>query len=400
MKKNNIPALRFPQFNEPWEVKKLGEVGEFISNKIAYSEVCSDNYISTENILSENKGITLSSNTPKSGNVTKYKKGDILLSNIRPYLKKIWHADRNGGCSNDILCLSENNDNISNNYLFCILNQSSFFEYIMLGAKGTKMPRGDKSHISNFPISLPTLPEQQKIADFLSGVDEKIGQLERRLALEEQYKKGMMQRLFDQEIRFKDDNGNEFPDWEEKKLGEVCEIKSGLSKEQNTTNSGYKVTRIETISEGYVNADKIGYVDTDTDMTAYKLNIGDILFSNINSVSHIGKTAIILSNNSLYHGMNLLRIVSSKRLIPHYLFYTLNTYKYRNYFKSICNQAVSQASINQTELSKTNISLPSLPEQQKIADFLSSLDEKIGQTKAELEKARVWKRGLMQRMFV
>ena len=146
--------------------------------RINSSELDTSNYISTENILPNKGGIANATSIP-SGNVVRYDKGNILISNIRPYFKKIWLADKSGGCSADVLCIKAN-DNISSKYLYYLLSQQSFFDYVMAGAKGCKMPRGDKSHIMDWEVNVPSITEQKRIADFLSSLDDKI-ELNRRI---------------------------------------------------------------------------------------------------------------------------------------------------------------------------------------------------------------------------
>jgi type I restriction enzyme S subunit len=124
-------------------------------------------------------GVTISSNLPTSGNAVHFYNGDILISNIRPYFKKIWYANKEGGCSADVLCIRANKD-IDKQYLYYLLSQQDFFDYVMAGAKGCKMPRGDKQHIMNWEISLPSLPTQQKIASILISLDDKI-EINRRI---------------------------------------------------------------------------------------------------------------------------------------------------------------------------------------------------------------------------
>lgn len=131
-----------------WSVERLGENLKFSKNRIEINKLDKTNYISTENMLQNKKGITEASSLPTVNTVTKFNTGSILISNIRPYFKKIWLASFEGGCSNDILCF---NCTIDNSLLFYYtLEQDSFFEYVMQGAKGTKMPRGDKTWIMNY----------------------------------------------------------------------------------------------------------------------------------------------------------------------------------------------------------------------------------------------------------
>ena len=162
------------------------------------------------------------------------------------------------------------------------------------------------------------------------------------------------------------------------KLGSICEIKSGYSGNQLIKKEGLKVSRIETISRHRINLERVGYVSPFKNSESYKLQIGDILFSNINSVEYIGNTAFVDKDYDLYHGMNLLRLIpNSKIVVPFYLYLLLNTRKMLNRFKTICNKAVSQASINQADLGKTIIVLPSLENQIKICTIYEVLFSKI-----------------------
>jgi type I restriction enzyme S subunit len=156
-----------------WKEYRLGEVCIYNTERIPLNLLNEENYISTENMLPNIGGVTISSNLPTSGNAVHFYNGDILISNIRPYFKKIWYANKEGGCSADVLCIRANKD-IDKQYLYYLLSQQDFFDYVMAGAKGCKMPRGDKQHIMNWEISLPSLPTQQKIANILSSLDDKI----------------------------------------------------------------------------------------------------------------------------------------------------------------------------------------------------------------------------------
>ena len=123
-------------------------------------------------MLPNKVGVTLSSGIP-AGNAIKFEKGDVLISNIRPYFKKIWRADKVGGCSADVICLRASNE-VDPLFLYYLLSQDLFFDYVMQGAKGTKMPRGDKSQIMQWPISIPSITLQKKIASILYSLDDKI----------------------------------------------------------------------------------------------------------------------------------------------------------------------------------------------------------------------------------
>ena len=156
----------------PCRTYKLSDVCKYVSAKCDTSNLTSQNYISTENMLPNKKGIVDASNIP-GGKVTSYEIDDILIANIRPYFQKIWKADTKGGCSSDVLCIRANIESHSP-ILYWLLHQDAFFEYVMTGAKGCKMPRGDKQHIMNWSIALPENEYWADLATQLGSIDQRI----------------------------------------------------------------------------------------------------------------------------------------------------------------------------------------------------------------------------------
>ena len=153
--------------------KQLSEISIFSAEKISVSKLNRTSYISTENMLPNLSGITESASLPKVDKVTSFKKGDILLSNIRPYFKKMWYATFDGGCSNDVLVI-RSEEGIDSKYLYYFLSQPTFFQYVTETSKGTKMPRGDKQAIMKYSIYLPSKIIQKKIVTILENIDKKI----------------------------------------------------------------------------------------------------------------------------------------------------------------------------------------------------------------------------------
>lgn len=136
---------------EGWGVEKLKYFSKYVSDKVESSELNIENYVGTDNMIVDMGGIELTTSIPKSGTSTKYSIGDILISNIRPYFKKIWLSDRIGGCSSDVLCIRTKKI-VSREFVFATLARDDFFNYDVAGSKGSKMPRGDKKHIMEYPI--------------------------------------------------------------------------------------------------------------------------------------------------------------------------------------------------------------------------------------------------------
>lgn len=157
-----------------WETIKLGEIVEYGKEKISIDFINHTNYISTENMIENFGGITHASSLPSQKTTSRFQKNDILFSNIRTYFKKVWLAQFDGGCSNDVLVMRPKNNRLDHRYLYYILTSESLTAHSVQTAKGTKMPRGDKQALLNYEVNLPSLSEQKKIADILSTIDDKI----------------------------------------------------------------------------------------------------------------------------------------------------------------------------------------------------------------------------------
>lgn len=168
----NVPNLRFPEFTDEWKRSSLGEVTTFVKERIGVDKLTRNNYVSTENMNPDFGGINQASSVPNNTNVIHYQKGDVLLSNIRPYLRKVWAASSDGGCSADVFVFRAKS--ISSSFLHYIMANDTFINYVMSGAKGVKMPRGDKEQILKYIFSTPNIEEQNKISHLLHLLDERI----------------------------------------------------------------------------------------------------------------------------------------------------------------------------------------------------------------------------------
>ncbi|ASO28247.1 hypothetical protein CG015_02565 [Vibrio anguillarum] len=272
--------------------------------------------------------------------------------------------------------------------------------------------------MNNLMMSFPTLPEQQKIASFLSKVDEKISLLTEKKAKLTEYKKGVMQQLFDgsfQEqdgklvfvpptLRFKADDGSEFPDWEERKLGELGQFKNGLNKGKEDFGFGSPFVNLQDVFGKQVisSTSNLGLVNaSDKDIDLYQLLKGDVIFirSSVKK-SGVGETALVEKNlvKTVYSGF-LIRFRSNTDLTDNYKKYCFWEKRFRNKLIAMSTTSAN-TNINQESLSQLTIPCPSQDEQTKIANFLSSIDQKIDLVSSELEKTKEWKEGLLQQMFV
>lgn len=152
----------------------LADIATYVKDKISSTSIVLEDYVTTDNILQNKQGIELASNLPPVPcSLTRFEEGDILVGNIRPYLRKIWYAERPGGCSNDVLVFRAK-DKVLSKYLYSILLNDRFFDYIMLAPKGAKMPRGEANHIMRYPIVTLSKDNAIKVGDSIKEIDDKI----------------------------------------------------------------------------------------------------------------------------------------------------------------------------------------------------------------------------------
>ena len=170
------------EYQGSFPTSNLGDIIKYVTEKVMYEEIHPDYYVTTDNMLKDKRGVALYDKTPNVNKVTQYYVNDILVSNIRPYLKKIWLADHEGGCSNDILVFRVlDNDRILPEYLYEVMKDDAFFAFMMSTAKGIKMPRGDKEKIFDYQVPIPSVQQQRIIIDEFKKADNKINEEEKLL---------------------------------------------------------------------------------------------------------------------------------------------------------------------------------------------------------------------------
>ncbi len=272
----------------------------------------------------------------------------------------------------------------------------NFRKQVMTIAQGTKVLSLSTSRLATLKINIPSLPEQQKIASFLSAVDEKIQLLNHKKQLLEQYKKGVMQQLFSGKLRFKDENGKAYLKWEEKQLGEIGKIITGST--PGTNNSDFYNGEYLFVSPADINNSRF-IINTKTTLTELgfnegrKVKQGSVLFVCIGST--IGKVAQPSKNCITNQQINSIEAFED---YCNDFIYSLLEFNAARIKPLAGTQAVPQ--INKTDFSKIKFSFPCLEEQKKIADFLSAIDVKIESLSNQINQTQNFKKGLLQQMFV
>lgn len=346
--------------------------------------------------LSQETGILLGYVDAKSQKSikNKFKEGDILFGKLRPYLKKYLKAPFDGVCSSEIWVLR--GKHVSNDFLLYLI-QSPKFNFEVNQTSGSKMPRADWDYISNISFTIPIKEEQQKIASFLTKVDDKIAQLTKKAELLAQYKKGVMQKIFKQELRFKDDNGKEFPKWEKKKLGDLT-YKVGKKNKENIQYPIYSINNQEGFRPQSEQFEGLDSNDRGYDISMYKIvnektfaynpariNVGSIGYSyNLNQVI-ISSLYVCFKTKDELEDLFLLAYLDTDRFNKDILRYEEGGVRQYLFYENF---------------SQIKVPLPSNGEQTKIANFLQAIDKKIEQVNTQLSQAKTWKKGLLQKMFV
>ena len=374
-KKLNVPNLRFPEFQGEWEYFLINDVcSEFKSGKNIKADSvfeCGEYPVYGGNGL---RGYTSSYN--HEGSYVLIGRQGALCGNVRSVYGKTYITEH-------AIAVAGNEKSNTNflHYLFLKMNLGQYSDQ-------SAQPGLAVNKLLKLKVALPVISEQTKIAKLLSLLDERIATQNKIIDKLQSLIKGLNQRVFT-------NSGINY------KLGEICEISSGYSGSQLLSKKGLKVSRIETISGHKVNMERVGYVAPFESSENYRLRVGDILFSNINSVEYIGNTAFIDKDYDLYHGMNLLRLTPNNMVvIPFYLYLLLNTNRMLNRFKTVCNKAVSQASINQTELGKTVVQIPPTNTQKQICELYQALYTKLEAESHTKSLFQNQKQYLLRQMFI
>ena len=297
-----------------------------------------------------------------------------------------------------------NQDRLFPEFARYTFRQNYFRKEVIRLAQGSTRYNLSKTSLMKIKTKLPIKQEQQKIATFLSSVDSKIEQLTKKKALLEQYKKGMVQKLFSQEIRFKNRQGEEYPDWEEADLDNLGKTFSGLTgknKEHFGRGKRY-IQYLQVFEDSKINLGGFGLVEIRNNESQNAVQYGDVFFTTSSETpTEVGITSVLLDDvkdtylNSFCFGYR----INQERLLPEYARYAFR----QNYFrKEVVRlaQGSTRYNLSKTSLMKIKTKLPVKQEQKKIADFLSAIDGKIKLTTEQIRQAQTFKKGLLQQMFI
>lgn len=381
-----VPKLRFKEFCGKWEEKTIGDILKIKHGKDQKGiEVANGKYP----ILGTG-GVIGRTNTPictwscvligRKGTIDKPQYMDIPFWTV------------------DTLFYSKSEKNNDPKYEFYLFQTINWMKY----NEASGVPSLSAKTIQSIKVKVPSLPEQTKIADFLSTVDDKIQNQQDKITHLENIKKGFMQKIFSRKIRFKDDGGEEFPEWEEKKLGDTVDHYGGTALEKFVVENGTcKFISIGNYSSDGKYIDNGQRINPEGKAKEKKLNKNDLVMVLNDKTSNgtiIGSTILIHDNNYIYNQRSE-RLVCKNSILPIFMWCYINSPIIKNKILKLV-QGGTQIYVNFSNVYNIKIEIPCLKEQQKIADFLSSFDEKISIEKEILEHLKQHKKGFLQQMFI
>ena len=392
----NIPQLRFPEFNGEWEEKALGVVAtittgstpstsnnEYYDGDVAFvspADIQGNRIVrSTKTTITE-LGLSV---------VREIKKRSTLFVCIGSTIGKVSQAGVNCATNQQINALTAKNS-FDNDFIYSLLEFKAPRIKLLAGVQA--VPQINKSEFSRFKFTFPLLPEQQKIAAFLTAVDNKIEQLSKKQALLGEYKKGLMQQIFSQAIRFKSDDGGTFPDWEEKNGNEIFDNISNKNHD-----SDLPILAI-TQEHGAIPRDLINYkmIVSDKSVSSYKVvETGDFIIS-LRSF----QGGIEYSNYKGICSPAYIILRPAIEIEKKFYKYYLKTYRYIQDLNRKLEGIRDGKMVSYKYFSEIKLPYPSISEQAKIANFLSSIDNKIEQVGKQLDESKQFKKALLQQMFV
>jgi type I restriction enzyme S subunit len=398
-----IPTLRFPEFSGEWEVKKISDLGDIVTGTTPDTNV-KDYYdgnrlfVSPTDIQKNRFVITTKTKLTDLGILQGrlVKKNSILFVCIGSTIGKVAQAGIDCITNQQINSIIPLTEKYNENFLFSLLEYKA--DKIKLLAGEQAVPIINKTNFSKIELVLPYIQEQQKIADFLTQIDNRIEKLTKKKQLLEKYKKGVMQKIFNQEIRFKNDNDDDYSDWEIKELGTITKIYDGTHMTPDYKENGIPFYSVENITNNnFVNTKFISKNVFEKENKRVKLEKEDILMTKIGD---IGTAKYIDWDVEASFYVSLALIKKNKNNNTKFISqYIKSSFFKKELHKRIIHVAFPKK-INLGEISNCLIKLPCLEEQQKIANFLTEIDKKINLTEKQLNGTKQYKKGLLQQMFI
>ncbi|WP_239732643.1 restriction endonuclease subunit S [Mammaliicoccus sp. E-M25] len=403
----NVPELRFPEFGGEWEEKSIGDLGSFYYGKSAPKwSITKDATIPCVRygeLYTKHKGIVreiYSYTNIDSNNLRFSEGGEILVPRVGEDpmdFAKCSYLPFSGIAIGEMISVY----NTSQNPIFITTYFNSQMKYeFAKRVEGASVSNLYYSYLTNINMKIPTINEQQKIGDFFSKLDQQIELEEKKLAKLEEQKKGYMQKIFSQELRFKDENGNEYPEWEEKEINSVLEKiidNRGKTPENNVTEI-YPMLEVNSLGNYYPKYNKVAkFVSEKTYKTWFRehIKLNDVLFSTVGNTGLVS----LMDNNKAVIAQNIVGLRINSENDATFLYYLLSYWENQKKVKQIQMGAV-QPSVKVSQFKYLKFYFPTKDEQQEIGVFLTIFDKIFEEQSKKIEILKERKQGLLQKMFI
>ncbi|MCJ8031862.1 restriction endonuclease subunit S [Staphylococcus aureus] len=397
--KKNVPELRFPGFEGEYSLDIFGNLATNKSDKFNPQNENASIDIELD-CIEQNTGrlIKIYNSKEFSSQKNKFNPQNVLYGKLRPYLNKYYFTKKSGVCSSEIWVLkSTKEDKLLNLFLYYFI-QTKRYSDVASKSAGSKMPRADWGLIENIRVYFPELCEQQKIGEFFSKLDRQIELEEQKLELLQQQKKCYMQKIFSQELRFKDDNGNDYPEWEEKKLGELSQIVRGASprpiKDPKWFNKESDIGWLR-ISDATDQNGKIYHLEQKLSIEGQeKTRVLLTTHLLLSIAASIGKPVMNFVKTGVHDGFLIF-------LNPKFNIFFM--YYWLDYFKekwSKYGQPGSQVNLNSEIVKSQTLNMPSNHEQEKVGLFFSRNEKLIELQQEKIMYLKRRKQALILKMFI
>jgi len=380
----------------------LGHVTDFVKERISTDKLTLANYVSTENMKSDFGGINPAISIPNNTNVIHYKKGDVLLSNIRPYLRKVWAANSDGGCSTDVFVFRAKS--ISPSFLHYIMANDTFINYVMSGAKGVKMPRGDKEQMLKYVFSIPRIEEQYKISRLLHLLDDRIATQNKIIKDLKKLKSAICEKLFSSpkdkqpQIRLY----GFFGDWHFVRLSDICHRIC-------RKNTGEQCKQVLTIAAQYglVSQEEFFNKNVASENLSgyYLLQKGDFAYNKSYSGDYVWGTVKRLDNyeQGVLSPLYICFRPDPARVDSDFLIYYFESKKWHKTVANIAGEGARNhglLNISVVDYFNTIHCIPSMDEQKQIAQIIGTLLSKIAREQRMLNCYAAQRQYLLRQMFI
>lgn len=363
----------------------LSNICEYVKAKVDIAILDEETYISTENMIPNKGGITNAASLPSIMQTQAFGAGDVLVSNIRPYFKKIWFAEFDGGCSNDVLVFRAK-DGVNKRFLYYVLADDTFFDYSMATSKGTKMPRGDKTAIMKYEVPNLTYEEQEKIAGILEVLD-------RKIQLNSEINENLLQQaqnIFIQEFLMLDT----IPDgWQESSLLGIADYLNGLAMQKyrpKDDEQGLPVLKIKELRQG--SCDSSSELCSPSIKPEYIVHNGDVIFSWSGSL-----LVDFWCGGTCGLNQHLFKVTSST--YDKWFYYAWTNHHLKRFIAIAADMATTMGHIKREELAKAEVLVPSQSDYNRIGDLLAPLYDLVIANRIENRKLAILRDELLPKLM-